>query len=292
MTMKKTTEIISILDSPCLHKQEISIESNKNVIQCFFGIGFLNSKNEVSLDLPVDILIPIAAIRDLIKIFKDIGKTFVVDILLADKNAMLQVGDSDQEKISLIKSTTELFQRKLTRIFNHLGINQNIKIIIGSSFYEQPEYREYSEKNYYHIKNETEYGIEQLLTMKWYKKNNYDFRLSWAVKGKKPTRRDEEDFDKLYQSCFNEMPLKSIFMKNGKKSLPHGIGTAVPYSYYSSEENDRLRFSTSFSSDFYEKNKKLIDSHVIHLIKLFKEQTDSSWDEDLKSIINELLGEE
>ena len=80
-------ENISIVDSPCLHKQTISVPLERDTVKCFLGVGVLNSKSKVSLYLPLDILIPLGAIQNLVDEFKHQGKDFSVDILLADKMA-------------------------------------------------------------------------------------------------------------------------------------------------------------------------------------------------------------
>lgn len=267
----------SIPESPCLHKQDIVVLSEKDTIRGFLGIGFLNSKGEVSVDLPLDILIPLGAIRNLVEMFRRIGKNFVVDILLADKNAILQVSEEEksefERKCEEIYKTTVLFRQKLSDILGKLGLIANTKVILGSDLYANPEYRSFSKKieeSCIALQSTDSYEREQLLTMGWYKYKECDFRLSWAVCGKKPTRRDEADFDKHYCECFSDSPIKSIYIKSGKKTLPHGLGTAVPYSFYPSENESRLSFSSCVSADFISKNGRLIRDHIIPLINVFR----------------------
>lgn len=268
-------ENISIVDSPCLHKQTIPVPLERDTVKCFLGIGVLNSKSEVSVDLPLDILIPLGAIQNLVDEFKHQGKDFSVDILLADKNALLQV--TEEEKITQIHETTALFQGKLPSILDSMGLTANTRVILGSDLYLKPEYRSFSseiEKSCMALQNTDPFEREQLLTMKWYKQNGCDFRLSWAVCGKKPVRRDEAVFDEHYRECFKDEPMKSIYIKSGRKTLPHGLGTAVPYAFYPSEEGNRLSLSSSVPLDFIPKNEMLVQKHIIPLINMFRRNQD------------------
>ena len=104
------------------------------------------------------------------------------------------------------------------------------------------------------LQNTTSYSKEQLLGMNYFKKKDYDFRLSWKKKDKTNRNyndRDEKRMDNEYLETFKEDLLVSIYYHNGfKLSEDEGdLGVAVPYSYFPSEINKRIPLNENISFD-------------------------------------------
>ena len=112
----------------------------------------------------------------------------------------------------------------------------------------------------------TSYSKEQLYFMHYFKnKLGYDLRLSWTKKykpNKKTNNRDEEGIDRQYEETFNEKPMTSVYFRNGLKlDKDGGLVTAVPYSYFPSEFNQRIPLDSNITleqiQDFLDRlNKK------------------------------------
>ena len=146
------------------------------------------------------------------------------------------------------------------------------------------------EENYNSIllpeKDISPYAKEQLRAMKYYKLKGYKYRLSWKGDLKrKHTKNDEEYFDNLYKETFNEVPMQSIYIKSGKKSLPHGTGTAIPYSFYESETKSRIPFKEIEKFDF--QNDK-IKNHTMNILKFFIKDTEIN-ENTYNKFVNECL---
>ena len=237
---------------------EQEINSKERQINLFIGLGLMNTKGDISIDLPIDILIIIGALLELKKTF-DLKIVFI----LADQNAILQIDQGQSCKINEINLITELYYKKLENILKYFDLIYCSSIIKASSLVENENYKEIKlpQNNY------TPYENEQLRTMKYFKNIGYNYRLSWkGDKKRKHTNRDEEYFDNLYKKCLNENPMISIYIKSGKKSLPHGLGTAIPYSYYESEKGSRLPFEIITNLNFA--NEK-IKSHTEGILTYF-----------------------
>lgn len=242
-----------IQENNFLWKQEI-FYTNKQ-IKIILGIGLMNGKGEISKDFPLDILIVIGALLEL-KNYFDLDILFI----LGDQNAIAELEPGQTEKLKEINDITDNHNVKLTKILKKFNLFENSNIIKASSIIENENYKKIElPKN-----NNTPYANEQLRIMKYYKELGYNYRLSW--KGRKHSKNDEEYFDKLYIESFKENPMTSIFIKSGKKSLPCGTGTAVPYSYFQSEENKRIPFRQIDKFNFA--NEK-IKSHTINILKYF-----------------------
>jgi hypothetical protein len=256
--------------------KQVIIENQKK-IKIFIGLGLMNSKGEISKDFPVDILIIIGALLKLKKTF-DLDMAFII----GDQNAILQINTEDSDKINELAKETEKTIEKLKKILKHFEIFDFSKIIKASSMSE--------EEDYHKIKlpeiNISPYAKEQLRAMKYYKLKGYKYRLSWKGDLKrKHTKNDEECYDNLYKEAFNEDPMKSIYIKSGKKSLPHGTGTAIPYSFYESENKSRIPFREIEKFDF--QNDK-IKNHTINLLKFFIKDTEIN-ENSYNKFVNECL---
>lgn len=254
MELHKTT----LSENNFFWKQEIISKERK--INIFIGIGLMNSKGDISIDLPLDILIIIGALLELQK-HLELNIVFI----LADQNAILQLDNdyNQHNKITKINKITNEYKEKLKTILNYFHLLDNSSIIKVSSLNKLENYN----KIILPTNNYTPYENEQLKTMKYFKTIGYNFRLSWkGDKKRKHTNKDEEYFDNLYKECLNEEPMTSIFIKSGKKSLPHGLGTAIPYSYYEDEINSRLPFNVITHLN-YENDK--IKKHTENILKYF-----------------------
>lgn len=247
---------IKIAENIFLWEQEINlVERNINI---FIGIGLMNSKGEISIDLPLDILIIIGSI---LEIKKNIN--LKVTFGLADENAILQLGQNESIKIKEINRIVDIYFKKLNKILKYFDLLENSLIIKVSTLKEDEKYR-----NILLPENKNNaYENEQLRTMKYFNIIGYNYRLSWkGDKKRKHTNRDEEYFDNLYEKCFKEKPMNSIYIKSGKKSLPHGLGTAIPYSYYKNEIFSRLPFKVIDNFNF---ENEQIKKHTESILKYF-----------------------
>ena len=218
----------------------------------------MNTKGEVSKDFPLDILIIIGSLLTL----KD---NFNLDIvfIIGDQNAILQIGPEQSNKIKEINDIAEVYSKKLCKILKYFNLLENSSIIKASSLIIEQNYQKIKIPPNYN----TPYANEQLKTMKYFKLMGYNYRLSWkGDKKRKHTKNDEEYFDNLYLETFKEKAMTSIYIKSGKKSLPHGLGTAIPYSYYESEEKARVPFKPIDNFNF--QNEK-IKNHSINILKFF-----------------------
>ena len=248
-----------------LWKQEI--KENQKIIKIFIGLGLMNSKGEISIDFPVDILIIIGALLTLKNDF-DLDLAFI----LGDQNAILQINSEQSDKMNKIVAAVEIYTEKLTKILDHFELLKFSNIIKASSLAKEENYRNIELPE----NDNSPYAQEQLKTMKYFKLKGYKYRLSWKGDLKrKRTKNDEEYFDNLYKEIFKEDPMISIFIKSGKKSLPHGTGTAIPYSFYESEKKSRLPFKTIDKFEF--QNDKIMN-HTINLLKYFIKDTDINED--------------
>ncbi len=237
-----------------LWEQEVYFKERK--VNLFIGIGLMNSKGDISIDLPLDILIIIGALLELKKTFE-----LKIVFILADQNAILQLDQSQSFKKDLIDKITELYYKKLENILKYFDLLEFSKIIKVSSLNESEEYKNVVLPE----NNNTPYENEQLRTMKYFKSLGYNYRLSWkGDKKRKHTNRDEEYFDNLYKKCLNENPMTSIYIKSGKKSLAHGTGTAIPYSYYENEKNSRLPFEPISSFNFENEKIKIHTKGILN----------------------------
>lgn len=268
---------IGLEEGPFFWKQVIRAKGRK--INIFIGIGLMNSKGKISIDLPFDILIIIGALLELQKKY-DLKIIFI----LADQNAILQLDpNQDQNKISKINKITDEYYQKLEKILKSFHLFDYSKIIKVSSLSNDDNYN----KIVLPMNNNTPYENEQLKTMKYYKSIGYNYRLSWkGDKKRKSTNRDEEYFDNLYRQCLNEEPMQSIYIKSGKKSLKHGLGTAIPYSYYEDEIGSRLPFNV-VGSLTYENDK--IKNHTENLLKYFvrdKEIDQETFNQFIRKCLN------
>ena len=258
-----------------LWKQEI-IE-NKKKIKIFIGLGLMNSKGEISIDFPLDILIIIGALLKLKNIF-DLDIAFI----LGDQNAILQIKPDEPDKINKIANSTEKIYEKLAKILKHFELYDSSTIIKAFSMSEDENFNLISLPE----KDISLYAKEQLRAMKYYKLKGYKYRLSWKGDLKrKHTKNDEEYLDNLYKETFNEAPMQSIYIKSGKKSLPHGTGTAIPYSFYESETKSRIPFKEIDKFDF--KNDK-IKNHTMNLLKFFIKDTEIN-ENSYNKFVNECL---
>ena len=237
----------------------------------------MNSKGEISIDFPLDILIIIGALLKLKTIF-DLDIAFII----GDQNAILQINSEESDKKNKIVNSTEKIFEKLTKVLKYFELYDSSTIIKASSMSE--------EENYNSIllpeKDISPYAKEQLRAMKYYKLKGYKYRLCWKGDLKrKHTKNDEEYFYNLYKETFNEVPMQSIYIKSGKKSLPHGTGTAIPYSFYESETKSRIPFKEIEKFDF--QNDK-IKNHTMNLLKFFIKDTEIN-ENTYNKFVNECL---
>ena len=130
----------------------------------------MNSKGEISIDFPLDILIIIGALLKLKTIF-DLDIAFII----GDQNAILQINSEESDKKNKIVNSTEKIFEKLTKVLKYFELYDSSTIIKASSMSE--------EENYYSIllpeKDISPYAKEQLRAMKYYKLKGYKYRLCW-----------------------------------------------------------------------------------------------------------------
>ena len=96
---------------------EQEINSKERQINLFIGLGLMNTKGDISIDLPIDILIIICALLELKKTF-DLKIVFI----LADQNAILQIDQGQSCKINEINRITELYYKKLENILKYFDL--------------------------------------------------------------------------------------------------------------------------------------------------------------------------
>lgn len=216
----------------------------------FLGVGFLNSKGEVAESVPLDFLIFLNTTRKLNKQISASGGSLNVDFYIADINAKQQIEAQEtdcnivNEKLVALDNAVLNFQSKFTLWTNNMGISDCVSTTLGSSFHKSDAFQKVAKTTKITgQENLNPYALEQLLTMKAYKEEGYDGRLSWSPDLTKEANRDERFFDNLYKSCLKEEPLQSIYTIGGKKVG----GTAVPYSFYHSEEGNRLTLDKNYT---------------------------------------------
>lgn len=260
-----------------LFEQTIEIEKSKNEIKILLGIGMLNSKDELSINIPFDFLMVVESFKTIKSLLESYNKTLYITIFIGDKNAEIYLQEknkfNDENKI-IYESTKKIIKEKISKILENSGFDKNkITYLYGSELFNNKDYRTYCE----HLSNMTifseeitSYSKEQLFVMHYYKnKLQYDFRLSWRKKNipsKNYNNRDEMGIDIQYKESFDEEPMDSIYFKHGLKLLDNKgkIGVAIPYSFFPSEINLRIPFNIDISLEeikFFleclnEKNKK------------------------------------
>lgn len=141
-----------------LWKQEI--KENQKIIKIFIGLGLMNSKGEISIDFPVDILIIIGALLTL-KNYFDLDLAFI----LGDQNAILQINSEQSDKMNKIGDAVEIYTEKLTKILDHFELLKFSNIIKASSLAEEENYRNIELPE----NDNSPYAQEQLKTMKYFK---------------------------------------------------------------------------------------------------------------------------
>ena len=250
---------IPIKSDKYLLDQAFEIIETKKEIKILVGIGMLNSKDELSQDFPLDILRIIESLKTINKKIEEENKQLYITVWFGDKNAEILLKEKEkftEENKKIWESTKETYKKKINKIFVNSGFDLNkIDYIYGTDLYNNKEYRAYCEN----LSKTTKFGVditsyskEQLYFMHYFKnKLGYDLRLSWAKEGKpnkKTNNRDEEAIDKQYEETFNEKPMTSVYFRNGLKLDKKGfLVTAVPYSYFPSENNQRIPFDSNIT---------------------------------------------
>ena len=178
---------IKITENIFLWEQEINLEErNPNI---YIGIGLINSKGDITIDLPLDILIVIGAILELKK-----KMNLKITFILADKNAILQFSQSQTNKINEISIITEIYYKKLKKILKYFNLLEISKIIKVTTLNEDEKY-----KNIIIPENNNNlYENEQLKTMKYFNMMGYNYRLSWKGHKKKRTHKEMKNILILY----------------------------------------------------------------------------------------------
>lgn len=250
---------IPIKNDKHLFPQKFEIIETKKEIKILVGIGMLNSKDELSQNFPLDILRILESLKTIKKELEEKNKQLYITVWFGDKNAEILLKEKEkftEENKKIWESTKEIYKKKINKIFVNSGFDLNkIDYIYGTDLYNNKEYRAYCEnlsKNTKFGADITSYSKEQLYFMHYFKnKLGYDLRLSWAKEGKpnkKTNNRDEEAIDRQYEETFNEKPMTSVYFKNGLKvDKDGGLVTAVPYSYFPSEINQRIPLDSNIT---------------------------------------------
>jgi len=260
MIDKKTIKIPR--SNKYLFEQNIEIPYSKKEVKILVGLGMLNSNNELSIDLPLDILIVIESLKSLKSLLILENISLYITIWIGDKNAEILLKEKNlftEKNKELWSSTKKLYCEKIYKLMKKNGFAQeNWDFFFGSDLYEEDEYQSHCKmisENVKFLQNTTSYSKEQLLVMNYFKKKkDYDFRLSWKKKDKTNRNyndRDEKGMDDEYLETFKEEPLVSIYYHNGFKLSDDegGLGVAVPYSYFPSEINKRIPLNQNISLD-------------------------------------------
>lgn len=245
-----------------LFEQNIKIPDSKKEVKILVGLGMLNSNNELSIDLPLDILIVIESLKILKSLLISDNISLYITIWIGDKNAEIFLKEKNmftEKNKELWRTTKKLYYEKINKLMNNNGFAQDKwDFFFGSDLYEDNDYQSYCKmisENIEFSQKSTSYSKEQLLVMYYYKKKkNYDFRLSWKKKDKTNRNyndRDEKGIDNEYLETFKEDPLVSIYYQNGFKLSDDegGLGVAVPYSFFPSEIHKRIPLNEKISLD-------------------------------------------
>ncbi len=297
----KTIEI-HIKNDKHLFDQTIEINETKKEIKILVGIGMLNSKDELSINFPLDILGILESLKTLIILLGKKNKQLYITVWFGDKNAEIllkEKGKFTEENTKIWESTKEIYKKKINKIFVNSGFDLNkIDYIYGTDLYNSKEYRAYCENLSMTTKfgeDITSYSKEQLYFMHYFKnKLGYDLRLSWTKKykpNKKTNNRDEEGIDRQYEETFNEKPMTSVYFRNGLKlDKDGGLVTAVPYSYFPSETNQRIPLDSNITleqiQDFLDRLNKKHYKKFVDLYASGKEEGESSAEYILHKIID------
>ena len=297
----KTIEI-HIKNDKHLFDQTIEINETKKEIKILVGIGMLNSKDELSINFPLDILGILESLKTLIILLGKKNKQLYITVWFGDKNAEIllkEKGKFTEENTKIWESTKEIYKKKINKIFVNSGFDLNkIDYIYGTDLYNSKEYRAYCENLSMTTKfgeDITSYSKEQLYFMHYFKnKLGYDLRLSWTKKykpNKKTNNRDEEGIDRQYEETFNEKPMTSVYFRNGLKlDKDGGLVTAVPYSYFLSEINQRIPLDSNITleqiQDFLDRLNKKHYKKFVDLYASGKEEGESSAEYILHKIID------
>lgn len=104
MINKRTIKIPS--SNKYLFEQNIKIPDSKKEVKILVGLGMLNSNNELSIDLPLDILIVIESLKILKSLLISENITLYITIWIGDKNAEIFL----KEKKMFTESNKELWR--------------------------------------------------------------------------------------------------------------------------------------------------------------------------------------
>ncbi|MDR1009352.1 MAG: hypothetical protein LBL52_03835 [Rickettsiales bacterium] len=248
------THTSKIDKNPFLHDQTLAVPI-KGDIKAFMGVGFMNSKGEISTGIvPLDFLNVVMGARRVKEMAGGslIGRKFHLEIFLGDVNAiaqldeMLEVGQITAvehiAKSAAVKESMARFRAGLGRLLAAVGMAEDTKVVVGSEVVASPEYRKIRTNINPPVGVKLDkYEVEQLAAMKLYKERGFDLRISWVADMDKPASRDERYFDELYERAMGEKPLASVYARAGIKAdsvrdgRAVGKGIAVPYGHYADE---------------------------------------------------------
>ena len=85
--MKKVRTIKIPKSNKYLFEQNIKLPDEKKEVKILVGLGMLNSNNELSIDLPLDILIVIESLKIIKSLLILENITLYITIWIGDKNA-------------------------------------------------------------------------------------------------------------------------------------------------------------------------------------------------------------
>ena len=255
-------KIINIPSNIFFEGGKLKLDNSKTKFKILVGLGMLNSENELSINLPLDFLMIIEALKTLKTLFESKNLSLYITIWIGDKNAEIILKEKklfSEQNRKLWNSTKYIYSSKIKKIMKNSGFEENDwNIFYGSDLYENEDYRAYCSKlseNTKFLDDTTCYSKEQLFVMHYFKNcKGYDFRLSWSKnhkKHKKYNERDEKGCDDEYLETFNQNPILSIYIRNGFKLSDDmgGLGVAVPYSYFPSELGNRIPLDEDISLD-------------------------------------------
>ena len=113
----KTVEI-TIKNDKYLFDQTIEIIETKKEIKILVGIGMLNSKDELSKNLPLDFLWILESLETIIKLLGEKNIQWYITVWFGDKNAEILLKEKEkftEENKKYGSQRKKYIKRKLTR---------------------------------------------------------------------------------------------------------------------------------------------------------------------------------